>query len=135
MTGDSDVSCFADSCCANDSSYTAVQDPIVGTVEYRHFQADFLDAQKIPDGPLLLRDWDFSSALEGHRTHKSSLIREILDAYPWLSFILIGDTSQQDPEIYRAITREYGHRILAIYIRNVDPNPGRLASVKALAAA
>ena len=59
-------------------------------------------------------------------------IREILDVYPSMPFILIGDTSQRDPEIYREIVRTHPGRILAIYIRNVDPNPERLASVRAL---
>ena len=96
--------------------------------------ADFLEAQKIPDGPLLLRDWDWSSALEGHRTHKSTLIREILDAYPWMSFILIGDSGQEDPEIYARLVHEYRNRILAVYIRDVSRTLARSAAIQALSA-
>jgi len=97
---------------------------------------EFLALQKIPDGPVLLRDWDIElSALTSSRLkqHKEPLIREILDAYPSMPFILIGDTSQRDPEIYREIVRLYPGRILAIYIRNVDPNPERSTSVQELA--
>lgn len=97
---------------------------------------EFLTLQEIPEGPVLLRDWDIDlSALASSRLqkHKEPLIREILDLYPSLPFILIGDTSQRDPEIYREIVRNYPGRILAIYIRNVDPNPERLSSVQALA--
>jgi phosphatidate phosphatase APP1 len=97
---------------------------------------EFLSLQKIPDGPVLLRDWDIElSALSSSRLkqHKEPLIREILDTYPALPFILIGDTSQRDPEIYREIVRLYPDRILAIYIRNVEPNPERSTSVQALA--
>jgi phosphatidate phosphatase APP1 len=97
---------------------------------------EFLELQKIPDGPVMLRDWDIElSALAPSRLkqHKEPLIREILDTYPELPFILIGDTSQRDPEIYREIVRLYPGRILAIYIRNVDPNPERSTSVQALA--
>jgi len=94
--------------------------------------ADFLDAQKIPEGPLLLRDWDWSSALEGHRMHKSSLIREILDAYPWMSFILIGDSGQQDPEIYARLVSEYRGRIPAVYIRDVSRTAARSSAIQAL---
>ena len=98
---------------------------------------EFLSLQSIPDGPVMLRDWDIElSALASSRLkqHKEPLIKEILDTYPSLPFILIGDTSQRDPEIYREIVRLYpGSRILAIYIRNVDPNPERAASVQALA--
>jgi phosphatidate phosphatase APP1 len=56
-----------------------------------------------------------------------------MDANPSLPFILIGDTSQKDPEIYREIVKAYPGRVMAIYIRNVDPNPERSAAVQALA--
>lgn len=98
--------------------------------------AEFLEHQGIPDGPICLRDWDIDfDALTSSRlkTHKEPLIREILDGSPSLPFILIGDTSQQDPEIYRHICHAYPGRILAVYIRNVDPNPERSAAVQALA--
>ena len=99
--------------------------------------AEFLELQKIPIGPICLRDWDIDTrALTSKRlkTHKAPLIKEILDLYPTLPFILIGDTSQKDPEIYRAILDEYPKRIPAIYIRNVEPDPERSSAVQALAA-
>lgn len=98
--------------------------------------ADFMDIQRIPRGPINLRDWDIVlSALTSSRlgTFKEPVIREILQLYPSLPFILIGDNSQKDPEIYRRILDEFPGRILAIYIRNVDANPERSASVQALA--
>src|SRR5688500_8080181 len=90
----------------------------------------------LPVGPILLRDWDLDlSALSSKRLrkHKEPLIREILELYPSLPFILIGDDSQKDPEIYRAILDQFPGRILAIYIRNVRAEPERSASVQALA--
>jgi phosphatidate phosphatase APP1 len=98
--------------------------------------ADFMDIQRIPRGPINLRDWDIVlSALTSSRlgNFKEPVIREIMDLYPALPFILIGDNSQKDPEIYRAILDRYPGRIPAIYIRNVDANPERSASVQALA--
>jgi phosphatidate phosphatase APP1 len=98
--------------------------------------AEFLELQGIPDGPICLRDWDVNvDALTSSRlkAHKEPLIREILETNPSLPFILIGDTSQKDPEIYRAIVQAFPGRILAVYIRNVDPNPERSAAVQALA--
>src|SRR5262249_22123995 len=50
-----------------------------------------------------------------------------------LPFILIGDTSQQDPEIYRSIVAAYPGRILAVYIRNVGAAPERSAAIQKLA--
>jgi phosphatidate phosphatase APP1 len=95
--------------------------------------SDFLEAQEIPVGPMLLRDWDITSEMLRTREHKLTQIREILTTYPTLPFILVGDSGQEDPEIYGALVREFPGRILAIYIRNVSPHPERLAAIRALA--
>ncbi|MFL5617462.1 MAG: App1 family protein [Gemmatimonadaceae bacterium] len=98
--------------------------------------ADFMDIQRIPTGPIHLRDWDVDlDALTSRRLkrHKEPIIREILELFPSLPFILIGDDSQKDPEIYRSIIDQFPGRILAIYIRNVRAAPERSASVQALA--
>jgi phosphatidate phosphatase APP1 len=77
----------------------------------------------IPAGPLFLKDYGLSRRLllsVGHREHKLKAIREILDAHPHLPFVLIGDSGQHDPEIYRNVVAEYPGRILTIYIRDVS---------------
>ena len=97
--------------------------------------AEFLQLQAIPEGPVCLRDWDVDlDALSSSRLkqHKEPLIREIMDATDPLPFILIGDSSQKDPEIYAEIVRSYPGRVMAVYIRNVTPNPERKASIQAL---
>ena len=66
--------------------------------------------------------------------HKGLAIRNLLQLYPAMRFILIGDTSQHDPEIYRHIVGEFPERVLAIYIRDVNRTPERKASVAKLAA-
>ncbi len=96
--------------------------------------ADFLAAQGIPRGPLLLRDWDLGRGLLRHGNHKSGTIREILETFPALPFILIGDSGQEDPEIYAALVREHPGRIRAIYIRNVLAHPSRSEAIRTLAA-
>ncbi|HUF29604.1 MAG TPA: phosphatase domain-containing protein [Gemmatimonadaceae bacterium] len=95
---------------------------------------DFLEAQEIPAGPLLLRDWDLTVLRERHRHHKYAHIAEILAAYPDLPFVLVGDSGQEDPEIYTGMVHENPGRILAVYIRNVTRNPERAAAIGALAA-
>jgi phosphatidate phosphatase APP1 len=98
--------------------------------------ADFMQVQGIPAGPIQLRDWDITlSALSSsrHRDFKEPVIREILERNPALPFILIGDNSQHDPEIYSTLLEHYPGRIRAIYIRNVDANPERSAALQALA--
>ena len=98
--------------------------------------AEFMQLQEIPRGPILLRDWDIGfGALDANRhfDHKGVAIKRIMQTYPALPFILIGDTSQHDPEIYRRIVEEFPDRILAIYIRDVTRNAERSAAVQILA--
>ena len=98
---------------------------------------DFLDHQGIPKGPITLRDWDIDrSALGRGRLHrfKDAAIREIMGVYPELPVVLIGDSSQQDPEIYRDVVREFPDRVLAVYIRDVKRTPERRAAITALIA-
>ena len=98
--------------------------------------AEFIEIQKIPRGPLLLRDWDIGWGLlssSRHLEHKAAPIRNILKLLPEMNFILIGDSGQHDPEIYRQIVAEFPERVKAIYIRDVTLNPARSAQVKKLA--
>ncbi|MDF2438222.1 MAG: hypothetical protein K0Q95_2598 [Bacteroidota bacterium] len=84
---------------------------------------DFLELNKIPKGPLFLKDYGFTHNklfTESHGIHKPRQIRNILNAYPHLNFILIGDSGQHDPEIYAEVIKEFPGRILASYIRDVS---------------
>ena len=97
---------------------------------------EYLAIQGIPAGPLLLRDWGRASRSgisSARRTHKADAIRDIMERYPHLPFLLVGDSGQEDPEIYREIVHAFPQRILAIYIRNVTPGPLRAGTVAALA--
>ena len=97
---------------------------------------EFMELQGLPRGPVLLRDWDITfGALSSsrHFDHKGAAIRRILTMYPRLPFILIGDTSQHDPEIYRRIVSEFPGRIRAVYIRDVNLDEARSTAVRTLA--
>ena len=99
--------------------------------------AEFMDVQSIPRGPILLRDFGLDSRRLLYAEtveHKLGCIRPIFELYPGLPFILIGDSGEQDPEIYRQVLHEYPGRVLAIYIRNVKAGPAREAEVASLAA-
>lgn len=78
----------------------------------------FLTYRKIPLGPLFLRDWGLD-LLSGHGAYKQEVIQGILNRYPDLKFVLIGDSGEHDPEIYAQIVRQFPDRILAVYIRDV----------------
>ncbi len=86
---------------------------------------EFLALGNIPLGPLNLRAWrggqvEAKGSIKQHGAFKQTEIRRILDAFPELPFILIGDSGEEDPEIYGEIVASYPGRILAVYIRNVS---------------
>ena len=84
---------------------------------------DYLDLNQIPAGPLLLRDFglqDNKFISSGHMGHKFKEIENIILTYPLLNFVLIGDSGQEDPVIYKEVVNKFPGRILAIYIRDVQ---------------
>ncbi|MBT9392391.1 DUF2183 domain-containing protein [Hymenobacter sp. NST-14] len=96
---------------------------------------DFLDLNQIPPGPLLLRDIALqrkqAGAASEHHGHKLREIDNLLLTYPRLPFVLIGDSGQEDANIYREVVRRHPGRILAIYIRDVNL-PERAALVESV---
>lgn len=94
---------------------------------------DALQRAGLPIGPLLLRDWGISTneiLPFVHQAYKKESISQVLDLYPNLPFILIGDNSQEDPLIYQTLVEKYTPRILAVYIRVIDHSAGRLAMLE-----
>lgn len=82
---------------------------------------NFLEHNDIPKGPLFLQD--FGRPNEQMRTqfanHKLDEIGHILDMYPHLNFIMLGDTSGHDADNYIELSNRYPDRIKAVYIRTV----------------
>lgn len=100
------------------------------------FLTEFLKLHNIPLGTLFLKDFGnhtiFNSS--AHGAHKTNSIELILNTYPDLTFILIGDSGEKDPEIYGEIVRKYPHRIRTVYIRSINTKPERLAAIDKLIA-
>jgi phosphatidate phosphatase APP1 len=92
---------------------------------------DFLNVHGVPHGPLFLKDWSLS-VLGKHRDYKIGVIRRLLRTFENLPFVLIGDSGEEDPEIYLQAVREHQGRIKAIYIRDVA-SVERDAEVRAMA--
>lgn len=87
---------------------------------------DFMEIQGIPHGPMLLQDWGIGEStfiVTPHMEHKLAQIRTLLDYYPDLRFVLIGDSGQHDPEIYLRVIQAHPNRVLAAFIRDVTPDP------------
>jgi len=96
----------------------------------------FLELRGIPPGPVELRDWGppwQEARREGAYGHKLESIRRIFRTLPGLPLILIGDSGERDPEIYRDIVREFPARVPAVYIRDVSRDPLRRGEIAALA--
>ena len=100
---------------------------------------EFFARNRIPIGPILfLREWGISWKNPLPRRaedHKRDLILNMLALYDDLPFILIGDSGQHDPEVYRKIVDEHPGRVRAVYIRNVSRDPRRSDEIEQLAVA
>jgi phosphatidate phosphatase APP1 len=95
---------------------------------------EFLRIQGIPVGPLLLRELGLRELLKltHHRNHKLDKIERILAYYPDMQFVLVGDSGEQDPEIYAEVVRRHPKSVRVIYIRNVNPDPSRIEALDRL---
>lgn len=90
------------------------------------FLEDFCDYKQIPKGVFFLQDLKtsfFQFLKRDHQhLHKYEKIKTILQSFPKMNFILIGDNGQKDPVLYTRLFNEFPGRILAIYIREVKTN-------------
>lgn len=87
-----------------------------------HYLQSFLDHNGFPKGPILLRSFSsfFQRATGPEKPHKQKEIINLLEAYPSLKFVLIGDSGEHDATIYTEIAAQFPHRILCIYLRTVN---------------
>lgn len=84
----------------------------------------FCQINQIPKGTFLLTQLGFDKdriIRKGHKHHKLEKILHILDTFPDLAFVLVGDSGQKDPEIYLEVVNKCPDRVKAIYIRDVKP--------------
>ena len=90
--------------------------------------AEYLEVQGFPEGPLFLRNLGLRMA----RDHKCAAIAALLAAYPALPFVLIGDSGENDPEVYSDIVHRFPRRVRAIYIRSVNRAARRISAIERL---
>lgn len=91
----------------------------------------FIEHHHFPKGPILLRSFNsiFQKLTAKEKPHKQKEIVNLLNAYPDLNFILIGDSGEHDASIYTDIAAQFPQRILCIYLRTVT-HRGRMRQVK-----
>lgn len=80
---------------------------------------DFMDVHEVPQGPIFLKDWSLGGIFASHEEHKLGAIRRLLETYPDGDFVLIGDSGEEDPEIYARTVFDHPGRIKAAFIRDV----------------
>jgi len=99
--------------------------------------AEFFAAHQLPVSSVSLKDFRVKdpttiNLLQSQEDAKRRAIEPILEAFPRRQFILIGDSGEQDPEIYAQLARTHGRQIVAVFIRNVtqeQPDNQRLAAL------
>lgn len=85
----------------------------------------FLQHNNFPDGPLILKqlrdlkDVLFNRKYPPGNKHKLSTLQTLLEILPDKDFTLVGDNTQQDPQIYLEIARKFPAQIRNVIIRNV----------------
>lgn len=74
-----------------------------------------------PVGPMFLTDWGPTERYlrRSGAEHKRTAIRRLLEAYPTMKFVLIGDSGQRDALTYEEMARAFPGRIELILIRQV----------------
>ena len=86
------------------------------------FIIKFTEIHKLPKAVLLLKDiksslTDFLWTGRGSHNHKFEKIKHILEFYPNLKYVLLGDDSQHDPFLYETICKIFPVAVKAVYIR------------------
>lgn len=87
-----------------------------------NFITEFTKKQGLPKAVLLLKDIktslkDFFGTGRGDHNHKFEKIKHILEFYPNLEYVLLGDDSQQDVFLYESICKIFPVTVKAVYIR------------------
>jgi hypothetical protein len=90
--------------------------------------SEFIASEGFPEGTLHLRQlrWADKSLLglfQGPAKHKSAAITPLFAKFPQRRFVLVGDSGEEDPEIYGAIARKHKNQVAAIFIREIGPSP------------
>lgn len=82
---------------------------------------EFVQLRGFPLGPMFLTHWGPTERYlrRSGAEHKRTAIRRLLEAYPGMPFVLIGDSGQRDPLTYEEMAREFPDRVKLILIRQV----------------
>lgn len=96
----------------------------------------FFKRETFPQGSLHLKqfrwkDSSFLSLFQDPVSYKQPIIAGLLRQFPQRRFVLVGDSGEQDPEVYGAIYREFPTQVTTIQIRDVTGEDREAARYKA----
>ncbi len=83
----------------------------------------FLSLQGFPVAPLRLKKLGAAKGADSLWDQKQYKLRQItatLDLLPKYSILLVGDSGEQDPEIYRQVMKKYPRQVKGVFIHNVS---------------
>ena len=91
------------------------------------FIVKFTKIHQLPRAVILLKDIktglaDFFMSGRGNHDHKLHKIKHVLEFYPHLKYVLLGDDSQHDPDLYEHICKIFPVTVKAVYIRQTGKN-------------
>ncbi len=78
---------------------------------------DYFETHGVPQGPIEHGVGTLPWVAEPEKIKDASIY---FDAYPDRRFILFGDSSHRDPEVYQALIEKYGDRVIAAFIHKVN---------------
>ncbi len=89
----------------------------------------FLSRHLYPPGALLLTDWGptHDRWFRSGRDHKEQSLQRLVDEFPHLKWILVGDDGQHDEELYRDFAVAHPHRVAVVAIRQLSGGEAVLA--------
>ncbi|TFK23189.1 hypothetical protein FA15DRAFT_594632 [Coprinopsis marcescibilis] len=99
-----------------------------GPFEYVSVLNEYLPLSQLPAGSIKLKSYARRSLFNGLMStaagRKRAGVEEVLDSFPDSRFFLIGDSGEQDLELYADLARERPSNILGVFIRDVSTEEG-----------
>lgn len=81
----------------------------------------FIRRHGFPPGPMLLTDWGATNTgwFRSGPAHKRAQLRRIARELPHIRWLLVGDTGQKDPVLYRDFAEDHPELVRAIALRQL----------------
>lgn len=105
-----------------------------GSMHMKNVRANPFESESFQDIWKLVKYGSHEVTFQQKTTQISTLLRH----FPKRKYILIGDSGEQDPEVYRLIRQQFPEQVIEIRIRDVvndvKNNPGRFDNMQIIAA-